>query len=162
MMIYVILGASALAVGGYALVCLYRSHLPSGRMAVVVGFPVLCALMFAAWSEVAGRPKPVEAEWRSLNGATVLFVDYREGVAIWLVVRMAGVSDPVYYRLPWSKQFMEKTIEAAMTAGDGSGTVTLGIDAEGDPMPYALPQEPEPTKDTGAGISAARPGEPGV
>ena len=113
----IIFAALALALGIFALLHV-RALSFRMRVAVVAAYPVLLAGLAAGGSDVIGRPKPVWAELRNVETATIVASYWREGEAIWLWLTWPGQDEPVAYRLPWSVDTAERIVRAT---GDGGG-----------------------------------------
>ncbi|MGI9524992.1 MAG: hypothetical protein ACR2PG_25470 [Hyphomicrobiaceae bacterium] len=66
----------------------------------------LCYLAFAG---LLSKPKPQRLAWfeRSVGSAQLLGASFSEGKAIYLWLRLSGMSEPRYYALPWNRKAAE-------------------------------------------------------
>jgi hypothetical protein len=104
--------------------------------------------------DLLSRPKPITLEWKrvALAEARVIGADLREGEAIYLWLRTAGVEEPRSYVLPWDQKLAEqlhgaqREAQARGTAVHARGLFEPGQDRE-QPVFYALPQPARPPKE---------------
>jgi hypothetical protein len=127
-------------------------------------FALFLPLAFAGWSDLLGRPKPVEQEWlmSQTPEADVLAGTYREGVGIYLWLQMADLAEPRAYALPWSQQQAEQ-LQKAMREAERQGTgvrmrmpFEQSLDPRKPPQFYALPQPALPPKPPAPGEAPQR------
>lgn len=74
-----------------------------------------------------GKPKPIHLEWSEeilKQDAVVLGHIFKEGVAIYLWLRIPGVEYPVAYSLPWNLEKAKQLNEASREA-ENQGTELL-------------------------------------
>jgi hypothetical protein len=91
------------ALGAFTYFCIPRGIYRTISTAVFVG---LAGAAFAFAFEAAGQPKPVEIEWRNMEGSRIVgFVADEEAKTIYLWVMRGGV--PVGYAQPWSERAEE-------------------------------------------------------
>ena len=136
----IIFAALALALGIFALFHVGVLSI-SRRVAVVVAYPVLLAGLAAGGSDVLGRPKPVWAELRNVETATIVASYWHEGEAIWLWLTWPGQDEPVAYRLPWSVETADR-IERAQGQGDSVGEIDAPFGDDWLHLPGAIHPKP--------------------
>jgi len=143
----------ALLLGAFAYVAV-----PAGspvRRAIIAGFfaVILCALFFG-YSDMLGRPKSTRLELvrRSMQDAKVIgsYLKENDGVYLWL--KLPGMDEPRYYKLPWDEK-VAKALQGAIAENERQhgGGVGVGLPFERswdrkDPKFYALPQPKLPDK----------------
>lgn len=151
-LIYLYAAVVVLAAGLAGIAIRAPRSLPMRASAVILaGF--LMVTGYAALTELLGRPKPTTLEWarRAAPAATVLAAEMREGVAIWLWLRLDGEIEPRAFVLPWSmaaaRQLHEATGEAKKqgTAVRMRGPFQAELEG-GERQFYAAPQPPLPPK----------------
>ena len=119
-------------------------------LALVVLVIPLCYLSLG---ELQGRPKPITHEWAHANDtAVVLGVNFREGEAIYLWLRLDSSLEPRYYVMPWRKQAAEKLENTLEEAVRSNAAVVLkkpfykkGFDDFGD-LNVHIVRPPSPPK----------------
>lgn len=67
-------------------------------------------LAYVQLIELLSKPKPMELAWyeRTREKAIVLGIDFDEGNAIYLWLRLKGDTAPRYYQIPWHPQLAQK------------------------------------------------------
>ena len=91
---------------------------------------------------------------RSVAEFDVLYADWIEGEAIYLLVQIPGEIEPRFYRLPWSIKRAEDLQEAMTEAGEREVDLKIGNpffdpDVEDrERLFYAKPQRSPPRKGT--------------
>lgn len=85
------------------------------RKLAVRSTAVVCALLvlplaYGVFSGLLSKPKPQSFAWfeAGTEKAELLGASFAEGKAIYLWLRLEGVSEPRYYVLPWRKKAAEQ------------------------------------------------------
>jgi hypothetical protein len=88
-------------------------------LALAVG-TALIGLAYISLVDLLSRPKPAAMEFSYLDVEEfeVVYADWTEGVAIYLLVRIPDEPEPRFYRLPWKVSLAEQLQEAMQEAGD--------------------------------------------
>lgn len=144
---------AVLIAAGLAAVAIRTPHSLALRAGAVVLAGSLMVTGYAAFAELLGRPKPVTLEWAAgqTGDAVVLAADMREGEAIYLWLKVGGISEPRAYMLPWSlemaKQFRRASKEAERKGAEVRvrGNLQDPLD-EQERMFYVPPPPPLPPK----------------
>ena len=73
------------------------------------------------------KPEPASFEWyeRAAEKAALLCVSFEEGRSIYLWLRIAGVSEPRSYVIPWNMKLAEKLEDAVEDAVRRNSTIIL-------------------------------------
>ena len=121
--------------------------------AAAVGIVALfLPVTYISLAELLGRPKPMHLEWHqiNLNEADVVGFDLREDEAIYLWLRVDGISEPRSYVLGWDQQRAQQLHEAQREAqANGTEVRVRGRSENGakdEPLFYATPQLALPPK----------------
>lgn len=110
---------------------------------------------YISLTDLLSRPKPIALEWwhRDLSEAVVLGANLREGEAIYLWLKVAGLEAPRSYVLPWHQKLAEQ-LYGAQREADSTGTAVrvktpfVAGRTDEDPMFYAVPHSPRPPKES--------------
>lgn len=80
------------------------------RFVAVAAVSLFLPLAYVQLIELLSRPKPMEYAWyeRAREKAIVLGVDFDEGQAIYLWLRLPEETAPRYYSIPWNPRFAEQ------------------------------------------------------
>jgi len=80
------------------------------RFVAVAAVSLFLPLAYVQLMELLSRPKPMEYAWyeRTRDKAMVLGVDFDEGRAIYLWLRLPEETAPRYYSIPWNPRFAEQ------------------------------------------------------
>ncbi len=119
-----------------------RTLFASSVFAIVV---IIAALGFL---EMQARPKPIGAEWRSIETAEVFWYNLKEGKSITLLLDVDG---PRLYILPWNKKQAEQLLRAGRAAEGEGGKLMMrnpferSLDEDTEVF-HAPPQPAPPTK----------------
>ena len=143
----------AFVLGAFSYIAMPTGSRP--RRALVSSlFAVILALLFFGYSDMLGRPKAAQLElFRSdMKDARVIGSYFKEGDAIFLWLGLPGVTEPRYYKLPWSEQVAKSLQEAIQQDTDQHGggvgismPFERSLDKE-EPKFYPLPQPKLPDK----------------
>lgn len=127
------------------------------RTLVVALFIALLPVSYIAYSDLIGRPKPVEVEWvrSSIEEAKVIGYVLAEDQGIYLYLGIPGEDEPMSYKLPWDR----KTAEQIQKAGEKArrqgtdlmvrnpfGSLFEKSLEERERMFYSMPQPKSPDK----------------
>lgn len=122
------------------------------KSAAVATVALILPVAYLSLAELLGRPKPMHLEWQQieLNEGNVVGFDLREGEAIYLWLRIDGVSEPRSYVLDWDQQRAQQLHDAEREAQAQGTQVRLRLSArKGErvaPVFYATPQQALPPK----------------
>lgn len=125
------------------------------KLGALVAAAMSMPLAYAGLADLLGRPKPIPLEfaYRSVQEATVLGTQIREGVGIYLWLQIPGADEPRAYALPWHEA-LARQLHGAGREAERQGT-ELGMRSpfksgwdEAEPRFYALPQPARPAKST--------------
>jgi hypothetical protein len=143
----------ALVLGAFAYVAVPTGS--RGRRAIIsCFFAVILGALFFGYSDMLGRPKTTRLEVfrTSMQDAKIIgsYLKENDGVYLWL--KLPGLDEPRYYKLPWNEQ-VAKALQDAIAQNErqhGSG-VGMGLPFErswdrDQPKFYALPQPKLPDK----------------
>ncbi|MGI9500440.1 MAG: hypothetical protein ACR2P3_10400 [Geminicoccaceae bacterium] len=129
----------------------HRSWIRASALAVTVLF---LPLAYASYAMLLSKPKPVALEWwlGKADEATVLSSSIQEDVGIFLWLRLAEITEPRAYVLPWSRDLAEQLQAAAREAEEQNGQLQMRLPFEPsldelEPKFYAMPQPAMPPKD---------------
>lgn len=97
------------------------------RGAAVVLLAAFVPLSYLVYTEVLSKPKPISHEWwrRHVESATLLGTSLDEGRAIYVWLRLEGVSEPRYYVLPWRQALAERLQQATDDAIASNGRIEI-------------------------------------
>ena len=92
-----------------------------GATALVMG------IAYVGFLDLLSKPKPVRMEWamRSVEEAQLLGSMTSEGEAIYVWLRIVGVSEPRAYVMPWSRIVAQQLQEAMQEARDNRNGVRI-------------------------------------
>jgi len=143
----------ALLLGAFAYVAVPAGS-PGRRAAIACFFAVILGTLFFGYSDMLGRPKTTRLEVfrTSMPDAKIIgsYLKENDGVYLWL--KLPGLDEPRYYKLPWSEK-VAKALQEAIAESErqhGSG-VGMGVPfghswKQEQPKFYALPQPRLPDK----------------
>lgn len=123
------------------------------KVAAIVATALFIPTIYMSYADLLSRPKPANLEWwnRDAPEATVLGAKLREGEAIYLWIELPELDEPRAYKLPWAQE-VAKQLYGAQREAEAMGTkVRMRLPFkdqvdEYEPVFYALPQPPLPTK----------------
>ena len=109
----------AAAIGIAAVLSSIAIWAPRDTKIRVLALAVMTLFMPLAYVQLTGllsKPKPIEFAWleRDVERAEILSVSFDEGKAIYIWLRLDGMIEPRFYKLPWRQQDAED-LEDAMT-----------------------------------------------
>lgn len=143
----------ALLLGVFAYVAVPMGSL--WRRATIAGFfAIILGALFFGYSDMLGRPKTARLEVfrTSMQNAEIIGSYLKENDGIYLWLKLQGLNEPRYYKLPWNQKMataLQSAIaENARQHGSGVGMkMPFGrsLDRE-QPKFYALPQPKLPDK----------------
>jgi hypothetical protein len=86
------------------------------RVLALAVFTLFMPVVYVQLTGLLAKPKPVEFAWleRNVDRAEVLSISFDEGKAIYMWLRLNGMIEPRFYKLPWRQQVAED-LEDAMT-----------------------------------------------
>ena len=124
------------------------------RGGAVVALMSVLALEYFALVDLLSRPKPTELELAGerIEKATVLAASIEEGSAIYLWLRLPGVSEPRYYTMPWEQKSAIELQRAIRESRKSGQHVIIDLPFEPSleireaPRFYSLPQPRLPLK----------------
>ncbi len=154
----VILFAGLTAVAAaLAAIVVWAPRRPGVKFAALALTACLLLLGYLGLAELAGRPKFVRDEWLRAHTpeAEVLAFDLREGEAIYLWLRLPGLTEPRAYRLSWELSLARQLQQAAQAAERARTGLAMRLpfaaaQDELEPKFYPLPQPPAPPKEVPA------------
>ena len=120
---------------------------------------LLMGIAYVGFLDLLSKPKPVRMEWamRTVQEAQLLGSMTSEGEAIYVWLRVRGVSEPRAYVMPWSRIVAQQLQEAIQEARDSRNGVRIRrpfrhqLEAD-EPVFYApARQPPAPKRATGSG-----------
>lgn len=144
---------AVLIAAGLAAVAIRTPRSLTLRTGAVALAGLLMVTGYAAFAELLGKPKPVTLEWAAdrTGDAVVLAADMREGEAIYLWLKVEGISEPRAYMLPWSME-MAKQFRRANADAERKGAKVRVRGNLQDPLEeqeqmfYVPPPQPLPPK----------------
>ena len=121
--------------------------------ALVIG-TALIALAYVSLIDLLSKPKPTEMEfsYHDVEEFEVVYADWTEGVAIYLLLRVPNEPEPRFYRLPWKISLAEELQQAMQEAGEENVELKMNNpffdpDVEDrERLFYATPQPSPPRK----------------
>lgn len=107
----------AAAIGIAALLCSIAIWAPRDTKIKVLALAVMtlfAPLVYVQLTGLLSKPKPVEFAWleRDVERAEVLSISFDEGKAIYMWLRLDGMIEPRFYKLPWRQQDAEDLEDA--------------------------------------------------
>lgn len=150
--------ALAAILAGIAVWAPRRPLVKVSAVVVSVGF---MPLAFAGMADLLSKPKPVRLEWAgaTMESATVLGAQIKEGQGIFLWLQVQGLPEPRYYKLAWDQKLAEDLHKAMKEAEKTKSGLAMALPFEksydkDQPKFYALPQPKLPEKDGDGGTEA--------
>lgn len=135
------------------------------RLSAVGASVALMVVGYAALVDLLSRPKPVDMEWleSAQDEATVVSAQLHEGEAIYLWLKLDGVTEPRAYQMAWNRELAQQLQEAQDQAGDAEDGVKVrrpfsrnSLQDDDEPVFYATPQEAPQPKTTKRGNGPLR------
>lgn len=126
----------------------------AARIGAVMLLAVMLTLQFVALTDLLSRPKPAELETatNTIEEAKVLAASIREGVAIYVWLRIEDTPEPRYYALPWRQKSAVELQRAMRESRRHGGEIVLkmpfasSMELREPPTFYALPPPALPRK----------------
>ena len=152
--LFYLFACSAALAAALATICIWSHRKLWAKVAAVVATALFLPTIYLSYADLLSRPKPVNLEWwnRGAPEATVLSAKIREGDAIYLWIELPELDEPRAYKLPWAQE-VAKQLYGAQREAEAMGTKVQmrlpfkdQIDDDYQPVFYALPQPPLPTK----------------
>lgn len=109
------------------------------RALAVLATAAFIPTAYVALNELLGKPKPVARAWfePQAGTATLLGVSLEDGAAIYLWLRVEGVSEPRAYVLPWKLELAQRLQDLVEEAIATDGVIRLH-----DPFAHRSLQDP--------------------
>jgi len=143
---YVFAGATGVA-ASLAAIAIWAPRPTRVRVVALAIAMLFIPVVYAQSIEMLSKPKPASFEWyeRAAENAELLGVSFEEGRSIYLWLRIAGVSEPRSYVIPWSEEEARELQAAMQEAESNGGEVRMRAPFSNrpqtdEPMFYAQPQ----------------------
>ncbi len=123
---YVFAGATGVA-ASLAAIAIWAPRPTRVRVVALAIATLFIPVVYAQSIEMLSKPKPASFEWyeRAAENAELLGVSFEEGRSIYLWLRIAGVSEPRSYVIPWNIRLAEKLEDAVDGAVRSRSTILL-------------------------------------
>lgn len=111
----------AASIGVAALLASIAIWAPRDTRIRVLALAVMTLFLPVVYVQLTGllaKPKPIEFAWleKSVEKAEVLSISFDEGKAIYMWLRLDGMIEPRFYKLPWRQQTAEDLEDAMVQA----------------------------------------------
>ena len=95
-------------------------------LALAIGLCML-PLGYISLAELLSKPKPKQLAWfeRNVDRAHILGIDFAEGKAIYLWMRLPGSIEPRYYKFRWSQKIAESLQDEMEEASKQNGKLMV-------------------------------------
>ncbi len=122
---YVFAGATGIA-AALASLAIWAPRMTKVRVAAVAITTLFIPVIYVELIEMLSKPKPMSFEWfRRGVDAELLSTSLDEGKAIYVWLRIAGLTEPRYYKIPWNLKLAEKLEDAVDDAVRENSTIIL-------------------------------------